>query len=185
MPSQPIHVRVVAEELRRRPAPRPPEGLGRTGAAAGAAAGFGGSLFYIMCAVLFGLTVTGSGTADASLLPQTARWVSDLLAFTVYGGVSSVLFGAALGALNGSIQRRMWSSRSPLLAWVLGMLLNFIVVLAVHVILIDRGFSTHLAIQLRYVTIPGMIFVLEGGLVGLWVYLRAERADRSSDQPAA
>lgn len=168
MPTQPV-VRVVAEELRKRPAPKPPEGLAKTGAAAGAGAGFGGALFYIMCSVLFGITVTSSGTADASLLPQTARWVSYLLAFSVYGTVSSVVFGAALGALNGAIQRRLWGSRSPLLSWVVGILLNFILVLLVHLLLDSRGFSTHLAIQLRFVTIPSMIFVLEGGVVGLWI----------------
>lgn len=168
MPSQP-QVRVVAEELRKRPTPKPPEGLVRTGAAAGAGAGFGGSLFYILCSVLFGLTVTSSGTAAASLVPQTARWVSYLLAFSVYGTVSSVVFGALLGALNGSIQRRLWGSRSPLLSWVVGILLNFVLVLLVHLLLDSRGFSTHLAIQLRYVTIPSMFFVLEGGVVGLWI----------------
>lgn len=168
MPTPPT-VRVVAEELRKRPTPKPPDGLAKAGAAAGAGAGFGGSLFFILCSILFGLTITSSGTADASLLPQTARWVSYLLAFSVYGTVSSVVFGAALGALNGVLQRRLWSSRSPLLSWVLGIVINFVLVLLVHLLLDSRGFSTHLAIQLRFVTIPSMIFILEGGLVGLWI----------------
>src|SRR4051794_34615081 len=99
MRAQPT-VRVVAEELRRRPTPKPPDGMSRTGAAAGAGAGFGGALLYILGSVLIGLAVTSSGTTDPALVPSTARWVSYLLAFTVYGGVTSVVFGAALGALN-------------------------------------------------------------------------------------
>ena len=177
MPDQPT-VRVVAEELRTRPTPRPPAGMARTGTAAGAGAGFGGALLYILCSILFGVTITSSGTTNPSLLPQTARWVSYLLAFTVFGTVSSVVFGAALGALNGAIQRRLWSSRSPLVAWVLGIVINFVLVLLIHLLLDSRGFSTQLAIQLRFFTIPSMIFVFEGGLVGLWILRRGQRADQ-------
>lgn len=176
MRAQP-HVRVVAEELRNRPAPTPPEGMVRTGAAAGAAAGFGGNLFYVFCMVLFGLAVTNSGTTDNSLLPQTARWVSYLLAFTVYGTVASIVFGAAMGAVNGVLQRAMWGSRSPLLGWMVGIVLNFVLMLLVFLLLKDRGFSSDLAIQLRFVTIPSMIFVLEGGVVGLWVSLRGPQPE--------
>ncbi|GAB3924716.1 hypothetical protein GCM10011575_04100 [Microlunatus endophyticus] len=175
MRAQP-HVRVVAEELRNRPAPTPPDGMIRTGAAAGAGAGFGGSLLYILCSILFGLAVTNSGSTDTSLLPQTARWVSYLLAFTVYGTVTAVIFGAALGAINGSIQRAMWGSKSPLLSWVVGILLNFVLAVLVHLLLDSRGFSQHLAVELRFVTFPSMLFVLEGGIVGLWISHRAEQS---------
>lgn len=181
MPSRP-EVRVVAEELRKRPSPKPPEGLAKTGAAAGAGAGFGGALLYILCSILFGLAVTSSGTADPALLPQTASWVSYLLAFSVYGTVSSVVFGAVLGALNGVIQGRLWGSLSPLLSWVVGILLNFVLVLLVHLVLDSRGFSTHLAIHLRFVTIPSMIFVLEGGVVGLWISRHRDAHVAGSDE---
>jgi hypothetical protein len=149
--------------------------MARLGAAAGAGAGFGGSLFYILCSVLLGLSVGSSGTVDQALIPQTARWVSDLLAFTVYGTVTSVVFGALLGSLNGLIQRRLWGSRSPLLSWVIGTVINFLLVFLVHLLLDSRGFSTHLAVQLRFVSIPSMIFVLEGGVVGLWITQQAQR----------
>jgi hypothetical protein len=103
--------------------------------------------------------------------------VSDLLAFTVYGTVSSVVFGALLGALNGVIQRRLWGSRSPLLSWVIGAVINFVLVLLVHLLLDSRGFSTHLAVQLRFVTIPSMIFILEGGIVGVWIGHRSRSGE--------
>lgn len=181
MRAQP-HVRVVAEELRNRPAPNPPDGMVKAGTAAGAGAGFGGNLLYVFCMVLFGLAVTNSGSTDASLLPQTATWVSYLLAFTVYGTVTSIVFGAAMGALNAVLQRAMWGSRSPLLGWMVGIVLNFVLMLLIFLLLKDRGFSSHLAIQLRFVTIPGMIFIVEGGVVGLWVSLRAGRSAPSDDQ---
>jgi hypothetical protein len=148
----------------------------RRGAAAGAGAGFGGTLFYILCSVLLGVSVGSSGTADQSLIPQTARWVSYLLAFAVYGTVTSVVFGALLGAFNGLIQRRLWASRSPLLSWVVGTVINFVLVFLVHLLLDSRGFSTQLAVQLRFVTIPSMLFVLEGGVVGVWIANQAQRS---------
>lgn len=176
------HVRVVAEELRNLPKPTPPEGMVKLGAAAGAGVGFGGNLLYVFCMVLFGLAVTNSGTTDASLLPQTARWVSYLLAFTVYGTVTSIVFGAGLGAVNGALQRAMWGSRSPLLGWMAGIVLNFVLMLLVFLLLKDRGFSSHLDIQLRFVTFPSMIFVLEGGVVGLWISTHAQQSAPADDQ---
>lgn len=160
-------VRVVAEELRRRPGPTPPEHLGRLGATFGFGLGFAGSLIYIGCWLIFQLSVRASGATAKALMPVTATWVTSLAVFVIFGTVGSIIFGSALGALNGAFQTRTWRSQSPVLAWTFGTVLALVFTLLLRVILDSRGFDAGLGDQIRFIAIPSMLFVIEGGLSGL------------------
>lgn len=160
-------VYVEADELQHHPGPRPPEQLPRLGATIGAGLGFSGSILYVICWLLFQLAVRSSGATTAALMPTTAIWLTSLMVFGVFGTVSSLLLGAGLGALGGAVQTRTWKSQSALLAWTFGVVVALMITILVHIAMAGYGFHPDLGRQLRFVTIPSMIFVIEGGLTGL------------------
>lgn len=160
-------IRVVAEELRRRPGPTPPDNLGRLGATLGAGLGFAGSVLYVSCGLIFQLAVQASGATAPGLMPAASTWVTSLAVVLIFGTVSSILLGAALGALNGTFQAKTWRSQSPVLAWTFGTVIALLITVLVRVILDSRGLHTGLGSQLRFVAIPSMLYVIEGGLTGL------------------
>ena len=157
----------TVDETELGPKPVAPEGLGRAGATVGAVVGFGGSLLYVACLLLFQLGVHDSGTTNPALMPQTAQWATLLLVYLIFGTIASVLLGAVVGALNGTIQTKTWASQSAGLAWIVGMVIGVAVVVLVQLILSADGLHLDLGEQLRFVTIPSMIFVGSTGLTSL------------------
>ncbi|QDP97851.1 hypothetical protein FOE78_19810 [Microlunatus elymi] len=157
----------VADDPELEPDLMVPTQLGRTGALVGATVSFGASLLYVACLLLFQLGVHTAGATSRALMPQTAEWATLLLVYLIFGTVASVVLGAAVGALNGVIQTKTWKSQSPGLAWTIGMVIGLAVALLVQLILNAEGLHHDLSEQLRFFTIPSMIFVISTALTSV------------------
>lgn len=173
---------IEAKELQARDKVDPPAGLVRTGTAAGAGIGFCGAVLYLLCWLLFQLAVTSTGTTDPALLPGTAQWVTSMLLFLAYGLVGSIVLGALSGTVAGGLIRFSWRSQTPVLAWFFGTITSFVIVLLITIVMHAYGLHVDLAQRLRELTFPSMLFVIEGGLVGLWIH-REGRGKPASPPP--
>lgn len=161
---------IEAKELQARKNIPRPQGLIRTGAAAGAGIGFCGAVLYLACWLLFQLAVASAGVSRPALLPGAAQWVTAMLLFLAFGLVGSIIFGALSGAVTAALVRAGWRSQTPVLAWLFGTITGFVITLLITVLMNAYGLHGDLARRLRQLTLPSMLFVIEGGLVGLWVY---------------
>lgn len=173
---------IEAKELQARDKVPPPPGLIRDGATAGAGIGFCGAVLYLACWLLFQLAVISTGASNPALLPGTAQWVTSMLLFLAYGLVGSIVLGALSGTVAGSLIRSSWSSQTPVLSWLFGTIAAFVIVLLITIVMNAYGLHVDLAKRLRELTFPSMLFVIEGGLVGLWTY-RSGRHHPSASAP--
>ncbi len=153
----------------KRPEPRI-SGLGTYAALPGAAIGFCGTFTYLLLWIVWQLNVGSStGSVAAALLPHPAQWVTTLAYFTAYGIPSSAVLGAVLGLLVGWVLGRTRSSSSPALGWVFGTVGAFIIGLLVHALLIGTGLRVGFAQSARLFALPTMIYILGGGILGVWL----------------
>lgn len=176
---------IEANEIQARRKVRPPAGLIRVGVAAGAGIGFCGVVLYLACWLLFQLGVASTNATDPALLPQAAHWVTAMLLFLAYGLVGSIVLGALSGMITAALIRAGWSSQTPVLAWLFGTITAFVIMLLITMLLNAYGIDLGLADRLRELTFPSMLFVIEGGLVGLWTYRDGKHRSPSAPQDAA
>lgn len=145
-------------------------GLGTFAAVPGAAVGFCGTFGYLLLWVTWQLTIGSStGSLGAALLPHPAQWVTTAMYFTAYGLPSSALLGAILGLIVGGVLGRTRSSSSPALGWVFGTVVAFVIGVIVHLITVGTGLRVVFAQSARLFAIPTMIFILAGGVLGVWL----------------
>ena len=145
-------------------------GLGSFTAVPGAAVGFCGTFGYLLLWITWQLNIGSStGSLGSALLPHPAQWVTTAMYFTAYGLPSSALLGAILGLILGGVLGRTRSSSSPALGWVVGTVAAFVLGVLVHLIMVGTGTRVVFAQSARLFAIPTMIFILGGGVLGVWL----------------
>lgn len=145
-------------------------GLGSFAAVPGAAVGFCGMFGYLLLWITWQLNIGSStGALGSALLPHPAQWVTTAMYFTAYGLPSSAVVGAILGLILGGVLGRTRSSSSPALGWVVGTVVAFVLGVLVHLILVGAGTRVVFAQSARLFAIPTMIFILSGGVLGVWL----------------
>ncbi len=145
-------------------------GLGTFAALPGAAVGFCGTFSYLLLWVTWQLAIGDStGSVASVLLPHPAQWVTAAMYFTAYGLPGSALLGAVLGLILGGVLGRTRSSSSPALGWFFGTVAAFLIGLLVHLLLAGTGVRVGPAQTARLLAIPTMIFILGGGVLGVWL----------------
>lgn len=145
-------------------------GLGTFAALPGAAVGFCGTFTYLLLWVTWQLGIGSStGTLTSALLPHPAQWVTAAMYFTAYGLPGSAVLGAILGLVVGYVLGRTRSSSSPALGWFFGTVAAFLIGLLVHLLLVGTGLRVGFAQSARLFAVPTMIFILGGGVLGVWL----------------
>jgi uncharacterized membrane protein YeaQ/YmgE (transglycosylase-associated protein family) len=171
---------IEAKELQARNRVPAPDGLIKTGAVAGTGIGFCGAVLYLICWLLFQLAVASAGSTNPALLPSTAQWVTAMLLFLAYGMIGSIILGALAGTVAAALIRSSWGSQTPVLAWLFGTITGFVITLLITLMMNGLGYDVDLAKRLRELTFPSMVFAIEGGLIGLWVYRDGIRKDSAA-----
>ncbi|MBA8793930.1 hypothetical protein FHX74_001535 [Friedmanniella endophytica] len=151
-------------------------GFGTFAALPGAAIGFCGTFTYLLALIVWQVNVDGiRGTAAIGLMPQPAEWVTSVMYFTAYGLPSSAVLGALLGLVVGWLLGRTTRSSSPALGWVFGTVAGFVIVMLLRGLLAVVGLHEPLGQSTRLFAVPMLIFLIDGGVLGVWLQARRSR----------
>ena len=161
-------------------------GLGTFAALPGAAIGFCGMFTYLLTLIIWQLDVDGAASGVvAALLPHPADWVTSALTLAAYGLPSSAVLGALTGLLVGWLLGRTTNSSSPGLGWMFGVLVAFALMIIVHLVLSANGLHVSFGQSTRLFTVPMIILVIEGGILGVWLQHRRAEMIRTAALEAA